>query len=421
MTTISSSNAEATNSSNEAHHPASLMGIMTPEKQIHELILRSDHWIRRDRSENMKLVLHRASLGSKLDEDSMEYKALHTLAMYPFKSMFKKSLARMPEFTREPVHQTLDNGDKVEIGSRITHRTSDTMAGSVFIPKNGRCPEDQCVSADHQCIHEMVNDGEFDKWKWGTRWWSDDVYDKEFGVDGNHLMCTPCIDSDSSHPAVEPVAQHSQQGSGGEALLNNQPSLPNPITPPIPQPRKSRQRAKGHENVTFKQLTNDFASLAEGVLKRDQRAARLLHGFICQAQIILSDSSKRQLSSEFLNLMADTKPDIEQLASVQAAPQLAEVSDPNQEDGTEAALFAQDPGPGKTSEAKKLAPTLPTKSEHPPPRAASEHLQPVVRPLGPGGRGTKRILSQGERPKKQKCSKPRGPQACGYCSKKSTE
>jgi len=80
LCTVASSNAEATHSSNESHHPTKLMGIMSPEEHLLQLIKRNDEWIRRDKTEHGELEFQRAHLGSRMAEDSIEHQALHTLA-----------------------------------------------------------------------------------------------------------------------------------------------------------------------------------------------------------------------------------------------------------------------------------------------------------------------------------------------------
>jgi len=78
LCTISSSNSESLNSSNESFMPTVTMGIMTPEIHMHELTKRNNEWVRRDLSQKGKYRLLHSSHGKNMPDDSIQ-KKLSTL------------------------------------------------------------------------------------------------------------------------------------------------------------------------------------------------------------------------------------------------------------------------------------------------------------------------------------------------------
>lgn len=301
LTTIGSSNAEATHSSNESHHPTKLMGIMTPQKHMLELIKRNDEWCRRDLNERAELRFFRSSVGLKMTPGSMQHDALHTLARHPFKNIFSADYSKMSRFSKEAVRDTTVANNNSIIGHNIIHQNSSSSHDCVFIPIDGRCPMPYCVTLDKQCVHELVNDGIFIRDKWGTRWWSDDVYTKEYGIGGSHLTCPPC----------DLPANTQENDSNTESLPTSPPPsvLHSSSQTNDPKPRQVTPSTSNRfrtPRMTYSTLLDDFQPLASDICRRDQRCAQLMHGFICRAREILSDTPTCNMFDELLQSMTST-------------------------------------------------------------------------------------------------------------------
>ena len=76
MTTISSAAAEQSHSSNEVACPTKLMGIVSPEEQLYEMLRRLDDWVMRVLDEVAELELDQLMQSRTMHEGSPEHKAL---------------------------------------------------------------------------------------------------------------------------------------------------------------------------------------------------------------------------------------------------------------------------------------------------------------------------------------------------------
>jgi len=388
LCTISSANAEQVHSSNEVHVPTKMIGIVTPEKHVQKLVARNDEWVKRDLLEQQELQLSRASFSQSMVPGSMEHDALITLARHPYENLFSRAYSKMSMYRAEQVHDST-SGEQVLTGTNIIHVSDDSIP-PVFIPNGGRCPRPQCVAYDYQCVHEMVQDQKFCVTKWSTRWWSVDVYSAKFGDHGNHLeeeaasnhpaTISPSNSSSSSETSQDQVVNAVQDTSDGATTSSSQSAS---VTIP-PRVRVKQQRRS--VRVPYRTLTSSFQVLAEDVRKRDPAISRMLHGFIVGATNILSDLSAGDAKPALNDLMTQTTNEF-------AAHQVG---------------F---PTPTSTSvQDLSEAASAPTGSTN------DTKLGPVIRPPGPGGVKTCRILSSGEQ--RKPIARAKVGNACNYCGLK---
>ena len=80
--TISSAAAEQSHVSDKVVLPTKLMGIVSPEEQLFEMVRCSDDWVRRDLTKNAELELYQEVTSRKLTPGSPRFKALFALTRH---------------------------------------------------------------------------------------------------------------------------------------------------------------------------------------------------------------------------------------------------------------------------------------------------------------------------------------------------
>jgi hypothetical protein len=302
MCTIGSCAAEQCHASNEHWIPTKIMGLISPEQQFHELLKRSDDWIRRDKQDEGELEFEQARLALKLDETSPKYKALFALTIYYYREFFLKNWSRIHLYRNEPYYS--EGGEL--LGQKVFYLRDDSL--SVTIPIGERCPRDACSQYDYQCVHELVVDQDFILDKWQTRFWNNCTYKMKFG-DGTHLLPVSSMQSstattlslDENHPSsdqnLDPIIESTSDG----ICINNSNS-------------GVRKISQNSNNPTYHSLMNEFGTLAEDVVRRPD-ISRLLMGFIATTKRMLSDSNAKDAHAEMLNIASYTKTTMSQFIS----------------------------------------------------------------------------------------------------------
>jgi len=372
---VGTSNSEATHQSNEAHMPMNLMGIMSPEEHLLKLTERSDQWIKRDLSQRRGWQYKTLSRKSTMVNGSIEMDAIDNLAQYPYETLFISAFQRMDQYTATP--------DRSEDGVMQGHHVkyNNGWKPPIFIPLGGRCPRPKCITWDHQCVHELVVDRKFHRAKWGTRWWKDEVYDKWAGDQSSqHLIELTTTPTEPPRPmtsALSPTFPDIQTPCNVSILRNDeisdQPSI------------RANKKARTNQKMTYSNLVQSFAGLANDVCLRNQPAAHLLHGFIQQTINLLSDVKTCKIEEGMLSILNSTTTDLN-----------------NVFDGVSASL--DDPIPEITLPAKHpISPDLLN--------------TPVTRPITQGGQLHNRIKSASENRRKraQPCGLTKAKSTCSFC------
>ena len=91
MCCITSAAAEQYHSSNDVARPTKIMGIVSPEQQLLEMLRWSDDWIQRDLTEIPELELFQIRKSHKLHDGCPEHKAIMALIMYYFPDFFSRN------------------------------------------------------------------------------------------------------------------------------------------------------------------------------------------------------------------------------------------------------------------------------------------------------------------------------------------
>ena len=399
LCTVGTSNSEATHSSNEAHMPMKLMGIMSPEEHLLKLTKRSDEWIKRDVTQRGRWNLKSTSRKTKMTPGSIEMDAIDNLAEHPYDKLFLPACNRMNTYTATPNI----SHEGVPLGHHVKCNDESTSSEAIYILAEGRCPRPKCITWDHQCVHELVIDRKFHRLKWGTRWWRDEVYDECFGENGSHLH-TIC------QPPIQFPAHHNHQ----ESCIDQPPVPPHKVENYESTPRRPRQKTKRDGKMSYTDLVQPFATLADDICQRNQPAAHLLHGFIHNAIILLSDVKSCNIEESLLSLMNSTTTDLR-----------------NVFDGVAASLDDPLPMPALSPSLDNPVP-IPASlasSDDPLPMPASLDSQfmtpdlknvPVTRPIAQGAPLHNRIKSRSEiRGKRtQPSGFPRDKKGCTFCSLK---
>ena len=296
LLTIGSTAAEQLHSSNEVAVPTKLMGILSPEDQLLELVRRSDNWIRRDLTEGSKLEFEQARLSRVLEHGSPEYLAMKSLTRHAFKNMFHQSWKRTQSYRKKPVHDEFNQ----LTGHEIYYNDHDQI--SCFISLEGRCPRDDCASFDVQCVHELVNDNDFLINKWNTRFWNDKTYRLAYG-EGSHLP------PQNSFLTCGSLCDNLPDPVGGD--YDGDPMVGSPDDGPSTTKMNNKRRGKRGSNSadsvpTYTELMNEFQSLASDLASKPN-LSRIWQGLIVATKEILHDSPSNDTENDLLSLATSTK------------------------------------------------------------------------------------------------------------------
>jgi hypothetical protein len=292
LCTISSAAAEQMHSSNETHVPTKLMGIVSPEQQMYELVKRSDDWIRRDLMEDGELEFEQERLGAAMDKSDPQFKALHALTRYSYNNLFLQRWKRKKDY-RVEVLPSLD-GDKSIFS--VVHITTGKLSSSIV--EGCRCDRDECVSWDIQCVHEMAIDEDFILEKWQTRFWNNNTYKRLFG-EGNHLHAIESIQDQHETP----ISQEDQDLDFAPivAVADEQPNARNSTTT-----SNVRRSKNSNGNPTYTHLMNEFGSLAEDLVRHPD-LGRIMLGFFASTRRLLSDNTSTEAHRQFLESARHTR------------------------------------------------------------------------------------------------------------------
>ena len=196
-----------------------------------------------------------------------------------------------------------------------------------YIPNGMRCPQPFCNAYNIQCVHELVNDGEFIISKWGTRWWNEKTYRAKF-PDGWHLsssgpiLCSPVETSPIDVFDLSAGRIDDAFGVGDNNPTASMPMIGSPERTHFALTTTLRGKQRSHESApTYSELMSDHGLLVELLVKRPE-LAKLWQGLVVRTKMMLCDASSDQAPSLLLGFSDDFKKQMTyKLGSAEHVPQ----------------------------------------------------------------------------------------------------